>query len=190
MIAYLKGEITHTGHNFLTLDVGGVGYLLYATEETLKALNKQKKSAFVWTHLAVRETSMDLYGFVSRGEVLFFEMLISISGIGPKSALAIMNLESIEILSSAIAKGDTTYLTKVSGIGKKIAEKIIVELRDRISADDRNGIVHQEDAEAIEALNSLGYSTKEAREALKSIPKDISGTEGRLREALKLLGNG
>ena len=188
MIAYLEGEITHSGRDFIALNVGGVGYLVHTTEETAKKLKKKKNSVFVWTHLAVRETSMDLYGFTSQEEVSFFEMLILIPGIGPKSALAIMNLESVETLSSAIAQGDTTYLTKVSGIGKKSAEKIIVELKDKIITSGGAINIHSEDAEAIEALCSLGYSTKEARESLRSVPKDISGAENRIREALKLLG--
>lgn len=189
MIAQLKGHLTAHGVDYVILDVSGVGYLVHTTRETAALLLKQKKEALLWTHLAVRETSLDLYGFLTEREISFFEMLISVSGIGPKSALAIMNLEAVETLSSAITQGDTTYLTKVSGIGRKSAEKIVIELRDKIvTLGDGESGVHSGDADALDALLSLGYSKKEAREALRSVPKDVHGTGERLTRALKMLG--
>ncbi|MBI2618279.1 Holliday junction branch migration protein RuvA [Candidatus Kaiserbacteria bacterium] len=191
MIAQLKGSVSAHGVDYAILDVSGVGYLVHTTREAAILLSKQKKEVVLWTHLAVREISLDLYGFLTEREMSFFEMLISVSGIGPKSALAIMNLEAVETLSSAIIQGDTTYLTKVSGIGRKSAEKIVIELRDKMTTlgDGETGI-HSGDTEAIEALLSLGYSKKEAREALRSVPKDIKDTGKRLTHALKTLGNG
>lgn len=189
MIAQLRGTISSYGVDSLILDVAGVGYRVHVTLETLARLRKERKEVLLWSHLAVRETSLELYGFLSERELLFFEMLISISGIGPKSGCAIMNLESVETLSSAIRTGDTTYLTKVSGIGRKSAEKIIIELRDKItSLKGEHSVLHSEDAEALEALQSLGYSTKEARAALKLLPQDLTGTGERLTQALKHLG--
>jgi Holliday junction DNA helicase RuvA len=190
MIAQLKGKIVSFGINSVTIDVNGVGYRVHTTLEIIKKLRKEKSDTRFFTHLAVRETSMELYGFLKEEDVIFFELLISVSGIGPKSGLAIMNLESVSTLSSAIAQGDTTYLTKVSGIGKKSAEKIIIELRDKTAIFGESGsVLHSEDADALDALQSLGYSIREAREALKMVPKDVTGTQKRLTEALKMLGN-
>jgi len=189
MIAQLKGTVASIGVNSIILDVGGVGYRIHTTLEVIKGLRKEKSKVVFFTHLAVRETSMELYGFLNEDEVIFFELLISVSGIGPKSALAIMNLETVAALSSAITQGDTTYLTKVSGIGRKSAEKIIIELRDKtVALNAEDSKIHNEDAEALEALQSLGYSIKEARSSLKALPKDISGMEERITAALKQLG--
>ncbi len=188
MIAQLEGTVSGSGVDYIVLKVSGVGYRVHMTiESTARAIQDQGLS--LWTHLSVRETSLELYGFYSEDELSFFEMLISVSGIGPKSALGIMNLETVETLSSAISQGDTTYLTKVSGIGKKSAEKIIIELRDKIVArEDSEQHAHAEDADALEALQSLGYSVRESREALKSVSKDIHGAQQRITEALKVLG--
>ena len=189
MIAQLKGIVISSTIDSIVIDVSGVGYRVHTTLEIIKKLRKEKSEIILFTHLAVRETSMELYGFLNNEEVIFFELLISVSGIGPKSALAIMNLETVTTLSSAITQSDTTYLTKVSGIGKKSAEKIIIELCDKIPMlSMKDLILHSEDAEAIEALQSLGYSIKEARDALKSLSKDINGTGKRITAALKQLG--
>lgn len=189
MIAQLKGTVISSGVGNVTLDVNGVGYRVHTTLEIIKKLRKEKSDITFFTHLAVRENSMDLYGFLNEEEVIFFELLISVSGIGPKSGLAIMNLETVINLSSAISQGDTTYLTKVSGIGKKSAEKIIIELRDKTTIlGGEDSVLHNEDADALEALQSLGYSVRESREALRSLPKDITGTGERLTAALKQLG--
>jgi Holliday junction DNA helicase RuvA len=114
-------------------------------------------------------------------------MLINVSGIGPKGALAILGIASIETLAKAIATGDISYLTKISGIGKKTAEKIIIELRDKMS-EDKSDISLKEELDALEALKSLGYSQNEAREALKKVSAD-SDTNTKIREALKILSN-
>ena len=187
MIASLKGIVTHSSSGFVVLDVHNVGYRVQVTEEVRGRL-KIGSDALLWTHAAIRENSHELYGFQTHTDVTFFEMLISVSGIGPKSALAIMNLEQTERLAQAIARGDTSYLTKVSGIGKKSAEKIIVELRDKMLLRDGTGDNGSGDGDAIDALRTLGYSIKEAREALKSVPAEIEETGDRLKEALKLLG--
>ena len=189
MIAQLKGVIVSSGADSVILDVNGVGYRVHTTLEVVSKLKTETPEVTLFTHLAVRETSMELFGFLNEEDVLFFELIISVSGIGPKSGLAIMNLETVATLSSAIAQSDTSYLTKVSGIGKKSAEKIILELRDKITTvGAKDSILHSEDAETLEALQSLGYSVKEAREALKSVPEDITGTGERVTAALRQLG--
>jgi Holliday junction DNA helicase RuvA len=134
----------------------------------------------------VREDAFDLYGFLEPTELEFFEMLISVSGIGPKGALAILGIASIETLRKAIGTGDTSYLTKISGIGRKTAEKIVIELRDKMG-EEKGGTSLQGELDALEALKSLGYSQNEARDALKKVSPDTD-TNTKIREALKILG--
>jgi Holliday junction DNA helicase RuvA len=134
---------------------------------------------------------MDLYGFTSMDELNFFELLITISGIGPKTALGIMNAASIETLQIAVQTGESSHLTKISGIGKKVAEKIIMELKDKIeivshTPESKSAI--KNDSDALEALKSLGYSQSEARDALKEVSKDKEKTSDKIKEALKILG--
>jgi len=192
MIAKIKGIVDFVGNGFVVLDVSGIGYKIYASVETMRMLGKKKDSEIsLWTHQAVRENSLDLYGFTERAELEFFEMLITISGIGPKSALGILNVAPIDTLRKAVSSGDTTYLTKVSGIGKKIAEKIVLELQDKLGAIDvmTGGTpALKEETDAMEALMSLGYSQAEAREALKNIDDGVAGTNEKVKAALKNLG--
>ncbi len=193
MISHLKGAVLLKSDQFVVIDVSGVGYKVYLSIATLHEISKkQSGEVSLWTHLAVRENALDLYGFITQAEVGLFEMLIGISGVGPKSALAIMGVAMIDTLKIAIASGDTTYLTKVSGIGRKIAEKIILELRDKLGAlaGESGSAGLREETDVIDALTALGYSSIEARDALKSIPKQIAGTSERIKEALKTLGNG
>ncbi|MEK7647354.1 MAG: Holliday junction branch migration protein RuvA, partial [Patescibacteria group bacterium] len=132
MIGTLRGKIIFYGEKHVILDVAGVGYKVYALPFTIQAIaakqGKKDEAAIFWTHLYVRENALDLYGFAERAEVEFFEALISISGIGPKSATGVMSVAPLDTLKMAIASGETSYLSKVSGIGRKTAEKIIVEL--------------------------------------------------------------
>lgn len=190
MIAQLTGTIVKKQDNTLILDVSGVGYRVHIGKEIGAALGRIGEKAKLWTHLSVRETSLDLFGFLDERDLVFFEKLILISGIGPKSALAILNVAPVPTLTAAILEGDSSYLTKVSGIGKKNAEKIILELKDKLDviSGDTSGARTQEEVDAIDALQALGYSTKEAREALKQVPKEVAGTNARLKEALRLLG--
>ncbi len=191
MIAKLTGKVVFTGERYAVLDVGGVGYKVYLSMETLRLVAKKKDEVSLWTHLAVREDAMDLYGFVEKAELEFFELLIGISGIGPRSALGIMSIAPVENIKRAVSSGDSSYLTKVSGIGRKTAEKIILELRDKLGKWTDTGAPElREESDAIEALQSLGYSQGEAREALKKVAREISGTGKRVKEALKLLSNG
>lgn len=169
------------------MDVSGVGYKVLVTTET--ALEVTPSSPiFLWTHLVVRETSLELFGFLDKETLDTFELLITISGIGPKSALSILNVASPSMLRQAVASGDITYLTRVSGIGKKNAEKIVLELKDKLktTSEDRSVNMRSE-GDALEALVSLGYSERDAREALKRVPKEMEGASERVKAALKLL---
>ena len=126
-----------------------------------------------------------------RSELELFEMLISISGIGPKSAIQIMGLAGVETLKKAISSEDVSYLTKVSGIGKKTAQKIVLELKDKLGAGEAHHKGElREESDAVLALQSLGYSQGEAREALKEVGEKTKGAGARIKEALKILGNG
>lgn len=188
MIARLEGTIVHMTDKFLIVDVSGVGYKVSTTVDTIAGLGLGDHTS-LWIYTAVRENSIDLYGFTSTDEMSFFELLLDVSGIGPKSALSILSVASIDILKKAIATGETSYLNKVSGIGKKTAEKIVIELRDKLKAhkgDDSHASLRGE-SDILEALKSLGYSQSEARDVLKQIPSDIEGTNARIKEALKIL---
>ena len=190
MIARLRGTVAGLNEKYLILDVSGVGYKVYAATDTLASLHEGDATA-LFTYLAVREDALDLYGFANSEELDFFEMLISVSGIGPKGALGVLSATTTDTLKRAIGTGDTSYLTKVSGIGRKTAEKIVLELRDKLrahgDAKETPGVLRAE-SDVVEALKSLGYSQNEARDALKNIPPEIVGTNARIKEALKILG--
>ncbi len=190
MISKLTGTISHTETKYIILEVNGVGYKISINSETASKIIKNDKNITFWTYLAVRENALDLYGFLTIEELNFFELLITISGIGPKTAQGIMNAASIQTLGMAIQTGDSTHLTKINGIGKKVAEKIIMELKDKIetiveSTESKESIRNNSDT--VEALISLGYSQIEARNALKEIPKNLQKTSDKIKEALKIL---
>lgn len=189
MIGQLTGKISHLKERFLILDVGGVGYKVFISTETREKIKESPETITIFTHLVVREDALDLYGFLEKTEQDFFELLISISGVGPKSALSILSLAPPETLRKAISSNNTNYLTQVSGIGRKIAEKIVLELRDKIGVLDSEDISLDQEGEAIMAMEALGYSTREAREALRHVPVEITETSAKIKEALKNLGN-
>ena len=189
MISRLTGKIVEKTSKYVVVETSGIGYKVYSTPQILLELVRGEM-AEIQTHLIVRENALDLYGFLSTNELNFFELLIGISGIGPKGALGVLSVASVEMLNSAISSGDTSYLTKVSGIGKKSAEKIILELKDKIEVledKEQTGRL-KEEAEAIEALKTLGYKHSEARDALKGVSSKIMGVSERVREALRILG--
>ncbi len=186
MIGYIEGPVVSKDEKSLVILTSGIGYRVFTTNETI---SKNGKEVAFFTHLAVRENALDLYGFESKEELSFFEMLLTIPGIGPKSALSILNMAHVDTLRSAIGSGDVGYLTKVSGIGRKTAEKIVLELRDKIGdiAKEEN-LSMKETGDAILALVSLGYSERDVRETLKKVGKNELSTEELIKEALKQLG--
>ncbi|MES2213851.1 MAG: Holliday junction branch migration protein RuvA [Patescibacteria group bacterium] len=187
MIGTLRGTIQNKDLHALIVDVGGVGYKVSVTTDTsLDALPGEP--VFLWTYLAVRENALDLYGFADKENLDLFELLICISGIGPKTALGILNVATPAMLRQAVAEDDTSYLTRVSGIGKKNAEKIVLELRDKlITTAADSGLNLKAEGDALEALVSLGYPERDARDALKKVSKEITNTSERVKQALKLL---
>lgn len=190
MIAQITGKITQKTDKSLIVNTGGVGYQLFVSTDLLAKSPAVGSSIELWTYMVVRDNAMELFGFETIDEKNFFELLLSVSGIGPRSALSILSIAPMETIKKAIGSGDTSYLTKVSGIGRKTAEKIVVELRDKLALlghKDESGSLRSE-ADVLEALQSLGYSLNDARNAVKEIPNVIIGTNARVKEALKILG--
>jgi Holliday junction DNA helicase RuvA len=194
MIGSLRGTLLQNAGDWCLIETqSGVGYKVYVSGDTAASLfSKTNSEVFMYTYTVVREDALDLYGFISSGEKEFFEQVISVSGVGPKSGLAIVSIAPLNILKSAIASGDTSYLTQVSGVGKKSAQKIVLELQDKLAKEiEFSGEVasgHSEDREVMEALVSLGYTQSEARAAIKGIDNDLVGMQPRLTAALRSLG--
>ena len=189
MISHLSGFIFSKGLKDVIIDVQGVGFHVFCGVETLQKVPEKGGKVNLWTHHAIREDSHELYGFFHKEELGLFELLIGISGIGPKTALGILGLAPLDILKRAIASGEITYLTKVSGIGKKMAQKIILELREKLAGEAAGEAGElAADADVLEALISLGYSRAQARGALQKIPSTIISTNDRIKEAIKILG--
>ncbi|MFA4942162.1 MAG: Holliday junction branch migration protein RuvA [Patescibacteria group bacterium] len=188
MISYLKGNIIYKSNNYLILDVAGVGYGIFLTEKLLSEARINSEATF-YIHQQVREDASDLYGFKNAADLELFEMLLSVSGVGPKSALGVLSIASSDEVIQSIARGDSVLLTKVSGIGRKTAERLVLELKGKIiklngqALDGFDSVVSGSDE--IDALIALGYSLPEAREALSLIPSNIIGSGARVKEALK-----
>ncbi|MFH0952673.1 MAG: Holliday junction branch migration protein RuvA [Patescibacteria group bacterium] len=192
MISWLAGLIKYKDDDSIVLDVKGVGYQVFMLATDFKKMSLGKEVE-LFIHQYQRETGSELYGFIERESQQFFKQLISISGVGPRGALGILAQAKVSDVKKAIVHGDPTVLTKVSGIGKKTAERIIVELKNKIDitsrakgANDASDI--GDDASAIDALEQLGYSKFEAREAVRSLSGDASTVEEKVRQALKALG--
>ena len=191
MIGHLSGTVIEAGDTYLLLSVGGVGYKVYVTEASVRDASLSSTLS-LYTHLAVRETALDLYGFPTRNELEFFELLIGISGIGPKVGLSILNAALPETLYMAIVNDDTSVLTKVSGIGKKNAQKIILELKnkiDRFSGTFEGSTQSTDDIELFETLEALGYDSRSIQELMKSGELADLDIKSKIALAIKLLGS-
>ena len=192
MVGAIEGTVELKGERFLILTTaGGVSYRTYASPETLRKIPEKGQKIKLWTHLYQREDTQELYGFLHYPELEFFELLIQIPGIGPRSGLGIMAVAPLDTLKKAIASGDTSYLTKVSGVGRKTAEKVILELREKMASRGVSAVGAselKEEADALDALVTLGYTQREAREALAAVPEETRGASSRVKEALRRLG--
>ncbi len=194
MISQLRGQILEISQRQAVIDVGGVGYKVYIIDEDQGKL-KEGQDLTVYTHHVVREDAQDLYGFLKKSERDFFRLLITISGIGPKTALNILSLVPSQALVNAVRTGSTAHLVKVSGIGRKTAEKMVLELRDKLGhigdTEDGTSSNISSDSDVIEALKALGYDAHDARDALKKVMKDIGDKEmdtgSKVKAALKVL---
>ena len=193
MIGKLRGTFGGTTQDGLCIiEVGGVGYAVRVPISFLATMRATQGEVSLFIHTAVKEDAIDLYGFSETDDLVFFKQLTSVSGIGPKSALGILNIADAKTLKRSIAGGDTSMLTKVFGIGKKSAERIVVELRDKLMDESTargEAVGTGEDGEVIEALMTLGYSASESRKALKETPSATTGVHERLSAALKYLGS-
>lgn len=190
MISWLKGTVQIKDDVSATIAIQGIGYRVFMLEQEL-AMMQSGAAVELFIHQYHRENSgSELYGFLQHETQLFFERLLSISGIGPKGGLGILEQASPRDLQQAIRKGDSTVLTKVSGIGKKTAERIIVELKGKIEKElgeeDTQSIA--DTAAAIDALTQLGYGTAEAREALQRVPSSATTVSAKVKAALQRLG--
>ena len=189
MIAHVSGVIAEKFGNSLIVDVGGVGYEVQTSTGDFEAAELKTEQKF-YTYHHIREQSEELFGFTSLAAKKLFELLITVQGIGPKAALAILSLGSSEEVRNAIANSDAVYVTKASGVGKKSAERVIVDLADKVglptyyqqSADQPVQIATSD--EALEALMALGYTLADATKALEGIDVNLP-TAQRVTEALK-----
>lgn len=187
MIRHIRGTILATTLGTVLVDVGGIGYeIRVALNAAITEVVGDEISFH--TYFVVRETSQELYGFKTLPERDMFELLIELPGIGPKSALNIMSQADVRLLEESAERNDAAYLSKLSGIGKKSAEKIVLGLKDKIAP---RGDLHvqSDDNDVIDALMALGYTSDEARRALRDMPASATNTKERLTEALKLLGS-
>ncbi|HIA92084.1 TPA: Holliday junction branch migration protein RuvA [Candidatus Saccharibacteria bacterium] len=188
MISYLSGSVVFVGKSKVTINVNGVGYGVHVSREDLDHIKlAQSLEVFIYEH--IQEKAHDLYGFSSTDALNLFEDLISINGIGPKAGLAILDLGPVASIKQAIASGNNAYISGASGVGKKTAERVVVELRDKLGQDvlyEKATMGNsQGNDEALQALIALGYSSQQALQALANV--DAEGTEARIRAALKEL---
>ena len=191
MIAHIIGKITEKFQNLVIVDVHGVGYELTISAHDAETVNVDSETKF-YTHHSVRENGEDLYGFTSLAAKKLFEMLISVNGIGPKAAMSILSLSTPEEVRNAIANDDIAFISKASGVGKKSAERVIVDLRDKVGLPSHYGRseAYQIKAEkpptdeALDALIALGFPLKEATTALADVDPTLP-VEERVRQALK-----
>lgn len=184
MIGSLRGTVIEVSPTGLLLEIQGIGYSIITTRSVLSKTTSGEQM-FVYIHDHVREDAHDLYGFVTHGELTFFEQLIGISGVGPKLAMTMLSGGTVDDLRAAIMAGDLSRLTNVPGIGKKTAQKIVLELKGQLVDEEQ---ATPQDRDALEALVSLGYSATQARDALKSVAPSVMDVSVRIREALKYLG--
>lgn len=187
MIGRLRGEVVDRGTDRILLDVGGVGYEVAVTPNTISALPGAGQPTVVFTHLHVREDVMALYGFSGADERNIFQILIGVSGVGPKLALAVLGTFGPDELRNIVVAEDVGALTAVPGIGQRSAQKLLLELRPKLDLPDSPLQSSSALAEVREALEALGYQSTEIREVLRDLPGDGS-VEDTLRSALQELG--
>ena len=208
MISFLEGKIEHRGDKYVILSVGGIGYKVIVSPRLLNILSKSTlpvKSKvdfdpepiegpktvrlFIHSQLNMREGTFDMYGFQNKEDLELFHLVTSVNGIGPKSAIGILSTIEPKHLKAAIMNDDTDYLKKVSGLGSKTAQRLILELKSKIDyldVGDMEGVDLSQEGQATEALLDIGYSPSQAKDALKEAKGDT--LEKRVREALRLLG--
>lgn len=187
MIAYLRGQIINKASGYVIVEVNGLGYQVFIGENLGNEL-KANTEVELYTHHQVREEANDLYGFKTIDDLSLFELLLSVSGVGPKSALGVLSLASADDIKEAIVRGDADLLTKVAGIGKKTAERLVLELKNkvmRVSSGTSLEPAILGSSDELDALMSLGYSLSEARTALNAVSSEVIDSGERVKAALK-----
>lgn len=177
MIRTIRGKVLSVGHISAVIEVAGYGIEVRMSAPQALAAGGETSLA---THLALKQDGLELYGFPTPEERDFFELILTVSGVGPKTALSVLRRSTREALEGAIGKRDLDYLTKVVGLGKKSAEKMLVELSDKVGPRAHDNA----DGEVFDTLVALGYTEREARKALQAIPSEIAGKDARLKAAL------
>ncbi len=199
MIASLRGRLLYNDTNSVVIECGGVGMRCFITKKTLSQIPKLNEEVFLYTHLSVKEDALDLYGFAELEELEAYKLLTSVSGVGAKIGIALLSEFSADEISLYIASGDAKMLTRASGVGLKLAQRIVLELKDKLgsiaSSDDTviasvgNANINSNSKEAVAALVSLGYSQSEASLAVGKLDQTLSAEE-LIKLALKSLARG
>ncbi len=193
MFAYIKGKLAAVGENWVVVDTNGVGYRISTSGVTIRQLPHLDEEVKMFTYLYVREDLMEIYGFSDNEQLSTFQLLISVSGVGPKVALAMLSTLAPSEFALAIVNSDDKTISKAPGIGKKLAQRIILELKDKIKSDelvstkgiDMTEIPSDNISEAVSALMVLGYSAPEATQAVKAVQTEGTNVEGVIKQALK-----
>ncbi len=190
MIGFLRGEVFFKEGSFIILDVKGVGYKVLGSRDVLaKAIKATSLELFIYTH--VREDNISLFGFLEASDLKLFEHLISVSGIGPKTAMNIFSVGSRAEITNAVIQGNVDFFTSVPRLGRKNAQKIIIELKNKFGGDSEIDLLDKDskdNKEVISALESFGFSKKEAIDAIRQTDKKDATVEQKIRLALKYLG--
>lgn len=201
MFAYIKGRVTETGIDTVVIENNGIGYRIYTSASTLAAIDRDDPSTFLHTKLNIKDDHFELCGFKTHMELELYENLVSVSGIGTKGAIGILSALSVESLIAAIIQEDEVRLVKVPGIGKKTAQRVILELRDkfkkqyRLASEEDGGVLEADwsssktdkGQEVIQALTALGYTAKEAKSAVAQLEIEELNLEEAIKQAFKLL---
>ncbi len=190
MIAYIEGKVLNKGKDFVILKTGGIGYKIFVNTSLISELTPgQDVELFIYHHIT--EQNSLLFGLKNTEEQEFFELILSVSGIGPKTALNVMAAASIDEIKASISRGEPDLLNKVSGIGPKTAERVVLELRNKVDyiegSINNNSVLGSVNSDEIDALIALGYSMTQARDALRSVDGKIKDSGERIKEALKSL---
>jgi Holliday junction DNA helicase RuvA len=191
MIDILTGQVAVIGDQYLVVMIGGVGLRVNIPRSVREVVDGRGQTITLYTHLAVREDALTLYGFMDRDERALFETLLTVSGVGPRLALATVSTLSVAQLQNAIAREEPEILTRVPGIGKKLAQRLALELKDKLAIERATGLaaISDIDTDVLAALTALGYSVVEAQSALQAIPRDApQDVETRVLLALQYFG--
>ena len=192
MYEYLSGRVDYIGEDYAVIDISGLGYRVFTSQNSMKSL-KLGEISKIFTHLIVKEDDLVLYGFATREELGMFKLLISVSGVGPKAAASLLNQYKASELAAAILSRDIAKLSKAQGIGKKISERIILELKDKIDTESAVGGIEvfggsDEISQVIEALTALGYNYSIAANAVMKLKDKNKPIDILIKEALRQLG--